>query len=152
LRSFQGRSELKTWLTRIVLNAALMTRRKRKPVVTMSLSETDPSKDEDWTENIPDLHSNPEVVHAGRETLQVINGILGRMKPALRQAFTMTYYNDLSGAEASAKLRVSCGTFKARLFRARRQVLDKTERALLHKCSLRRPNPEGTVDSIGFKI
>ena len=131
LRSFEGRSALKTWLTRIVLNAALMMQRKRKPAVTKSLSETDVSNDDDWTESIPDLHPNPEMVHAERETLQFIDGILRKMKPALRQAFTMTYYDDLSGAEASAKLRVSCGTFKARLFRARRQLLDRTERALV---------------------
>jgi RNA polymerase sigma-70 factor, ECF subfamily len=131
LRSFEGRSALRTWLTRIVLNAALMMQRKRKPAAVRSLSETDVSHDEDWTENIPDLHPNPEMVHAERETLQFIEGILGKMKPALRQAFTMTYYEDLSGAEASAKLRVSCGTFKARLFRARRQLLHKTERALV---------------------
>jgi RNA polymerase sigma-70 factor (ECF subfamily) len=129
LRKFEGRSALKTWLTRIVLNAALMMRRKRKPIVIKSLSETDGSNEEDWTENIPDLLPNPEMVHAERETFQYIDGILNRMKPVLRQAFTMTYYDDLSREEASAKLRVSVGTFKARLFRARRLVLDRTARS-----------------------
>src|SRR3984957_1574519 len=50
-RSFEGRSALRTWLTRIVLNAALMIQRKRKPAAVRSLSETDVSHDEDWTEN-----------------------------------------------------------------------------------------------------
>jgi RNA polymerase sigma-70 factor (ECF subfamily) len=129
LQSFEGRSALKTWLTRIVLNAALMMRRKRKPVATKSLSETDASNEEDWTESIPDSHPNPEIIHSERETLQFIEGILKKMKPALRQAFALTYFDDLSGAEASARERVSCITFKARLFRARRQVLRRTERA-----------------------
>jgi RNA polymerase sigma-70 factor (ECF subfamily) len=129
LRSFEGRSALKTWLTRIVLNAALMMRRKRKPVAIKSLSESDASTEEDWTESIPDLHPNPEIIHSERETIQFIEGILRKMKPALRQAFALTYFEDLSGAEASARERVSCITFKARLFRARQQVLRKTERA-----------------------
>jgi RNA polymerase sigma factor (sigma-70 family) len=129
LQKFEGRSALKTWLTRIVLNSALMMRRKRKPVVIKSLSESDASNEEDWTENIPDLHPNPEMIHAQGETFQFIDGILEKMKPVLRQAFTMTYYDDLSREEASAKLRVSVGTFKARLFRARRLVLHKTKRA-----------------------
>jgi RNA polymerase sigma-70 factor, ECF subfamily len=131
LRKFEGRSALKTWLTRIVLNSALMMRRKRKPIAIRSLSDVDASTEEDWTENIPDLHPNPEMIHAEGETFQFIDGILEKMKPVLRQAFTMTYYDDLSREEASAKLRVSVGTFKARLFRARRLVLHKTKRACM---------------------
>ena len=131
LRSFEGRSALKTWLTRIVLNAALMMQRKRKPVAVRSLSDAGASHDDDWTENIPDLQPDPEMIHAERETLQFIDEMLGKLKPVLRQAFTMTYYDDLSGAEASARLGVSSGTFKARLFHARRKLLDRTERALL---------------------
>src|SRR6516225_8291621 len=39
LHNFQGRSALKTWFTRVVLNAALMIRRKRKPVQLVSAPE-----------------------------------------------------------------------------------------------------------------
>jgi RNA polymerase sigma-70 factor (ECF subfamily) len=131
LRSFEGRSALRTWFTRIVLNAALMIRRKRKPSTMQTLSENSNSHEAKWTENIPASEPNPEMVHAERETLQFIDGILGKMKPVLRQAFTMTYYDELSGPEACALLGVSAGTFKARLFRARRQVLDQTERTLV---------------------
>jgi RNA polymerase sigma-70 factor (ECF subfamily) len=131
LRNFEGRSALRTWLTRIVLNAALMMQRKRKPAAVRSLSKSGVTHDDDRTENIPDLQPNPEMIHAERETLQLIDGILGKMKPMLRQAFTMTYFDELSGPEACAMLGVSVGTFKARLFRAKRQVFDQTERALV---------------------
>src|ERR1700761_1738117 len=59
LRKFEGRSALKTWLTRIVLNSALMMRRKRKSVATNSLSDTPASQDEDWIEKIQSSHPNP---------------------------------------------------------------------------------------------
>ena len=131
VRSFEGRSALRTWLTRIVLNAALMIQRKRKPSAVRSLSESDVSHDDGWTEHIPDSQPDPEMIHAECETLQFIDEKLGKLKPALRQAFTMTYYNDLSAAEACAMLGVSYGTFKARLFHARRKLSDRTERALL---------------------
>jgi len=131
LRSFEGRSALRTWLTRIVMNAALMMQRKRKPTAVRSLSESGVSHDDGWMENIPDSQPDPEMTHAERETLQFIDEKLGELKPALREAFTMTYYGDLSGAEACAVLGVSSGTFKARLFRARRQLSDRTERALV---------------------
>ena len=139
LGSFEGRSALRTWFTRVVLNAALMIRRKRKPSTTQPLPENSSSREVNWTEKIPASDPDPEMVHAERETFECINGILGEMKPVLRQAFTMTYYDELSRAEASALLGVSVGTFKARLFRARRQVLDQTKRSLvasIHKSTL----------------
>jgi RNA polymerase sigma-70 factor, ECF subfamily len=139
LRSFEGRSALRTWFTRIVLNAALMIQRKRKPSTIQPLPENSNSREVNWTENIPASEPDPEMVHAERETLQLIDGILGKMKPVLRQAFTMTYCDELSGPEACAVLGVSSGTFRARLFRARRQVLDQTERTFVtpvHKTTL----------------
>ena len=128
---FEGRSALRTWLTRIVMNAALMMQRKRKPSAVKFLSESGVPQDDGWTENIPGSQPDPEMIHAERETLQFIDGVLGKMKPMLRQAFTMSYFDELSGAEASAMLGVSTGIFKARLFRARRQLLDRTQRALV---------------------
>jgi RNA polymerase sigma-70 factor (ECF subfamily) len=130
LGSFEGRSALRTWFTRVVLNAALMIRRKRKPSTIQSLPENSSSLEVNWAENIPASEPDPEMVHAERETFECINGILAKMKPALRQAFTMTHYDELSGPEASALLGVSAGTFKARLFRARRQLSNQTQQAL----------------------
>ncbi len=143
LRSFEGRSALRTWFTRIVLNAALMIQRKRKPSMIQPLPEKSNSHEVNWTENIPASEPDPEMAHAERETLELVDGILGKMKPVLRQAFTMTYFDELAGPEACAVLGVSAGTFKARLFRARRQVMDQTERSLvapIHKTTFRRPN------------
>ena len=128
-RSFEGRSALTTWFTRIVLNAALMIRRKRKS------SRIDPfpesrSKDEiPWTEGIPALQPNPEIVYAKEETFQWIDILLGQMSPALRQAFTLRYYYEMYIKDASALLGITTGTFKSRLFRARKLLLSYAQRA-----------------------
>jgi RNA polymerase sigma-70 factor, ECF subfamily len=131
LRSFEGRSALRTWLTRIVMNAALMIQRKRRSSTVTPVPEDSNPREGDWIESIPAAEPDPEMVHAEQETFQLIDGILAKMKPVLRQAFTMTYYGELSGPEACALLGISSGTFKARLLRARRQLLDRTERALV---------------------
>ena len=131
--SFEGRSALRTWLARIVLNAALMIQRKRKRRLCTihPLPENGNSREVNWSENIPTSDPDPEMLHAERETLQLIDGIVEKMKPALRQALTMTYFDELSGSEASDMLGISTGTFKARLSRAKRQVLARTGRALV---------------------
>ena len=140
LRSFEGRSALRTWLTRIVWNAALMMHRKRKHSAVRLLSEIGVSpNDGDWMENIPDSQPDPEMIHAERETLQFIDEKLGKLRPLLRQAFKLAYYDDLSGAEACAMLGVPSGTFKGRLLHARRKLLDRTERAQV--TPIRRTSP-----------
>ena len=131
LRSFEGRSALTTWFTRIVLNAALMILRKRKSPWTNPQPENKTSDDGSWTLTIPTSQPDPEMVCAERETLQFINQALDKMKPALRQALTMTYFDELSGPEACGLLGISAGTFKARLFRARRQLLNQAQRTLV---------------------
>jgi RNA polymerase sigma-70 factor, ECF subfamily len=131
LRAFEGRSAFKTWFTRIVLNAALMIRRKRKPLWTDSQRESSATDDTPWTERIPAAQLDPEMMYAEEETLQLIDVLLRRMSPLLRQAFTMTYYQEMSNEEAGALLGVTTGTFKSRLFRARRHLMNHAARSLL---------------------
>lgn len=131
LRSFEGRSALRTWLTRIVMNAALMIQRKRKSSTVTPVPKNSNPHEGGWIESIRASQPDPETAHAERETFDFINEILGKMKPVLRQAFTMTHFDELSGQEACALLGISSGTFKARLFRARRELLDQAQRALL---------------------
>jgi RNA polymerase sigma-70 factor (ECF subfamily) len=131
LRNFEGRSAFTTWFTRIVLNAALMTLRKRTNSRIDSLPESSSSGEISWTERIPTPQPDPEMVCAEGETFQLIDVLLGKMSLVLRQSFTMTYYDEMSSREACALLGVSTGTFKSRLFRARRNLMDQAQRSLL---------------------
>jgi RNA polymerase sigma-70 factor (ECF subfamily) len=131
LRAFEGRSAFTTWFTRIVLNAALMIRRKRKSLWTDSQRESSTTDDTPWTERIPAAQPDPEMMYAEEETLHLIDVLLGRMSPLLRQAFTMTYYQEMSNEEAAALLGVTTGTFKSRLFRAKRHLMNQAARSLL---------------------
>ena len=131
LRGFEGRSALTTWFTRIVLNAALMIRRRRKPGRIESLPMAGTTDELAWTERIPDSHPDPEMVFAEKETFQWIDVLLGKMSPLLRQAFTLTYYEEMSTEEARALLGITAGTFKSRVFRARQDLMSQVKRAFV---------------------
>jgi RNA polymerase sigma-70 factor, ECF subfamily len=131
LRAFEGRSAFTTWFTRIVLNAALMIRRKRKSLRTGSQRESSSTDDTPWTERMPAAQPDPEMRYAEEEKFQLIDALLGSMSPLLRQAFTMTYYQEMSNEEAGALLGVTTGTFKSRVLRARRQLMNQASRSRL---------------------
>lgn len=122
LRNFEGRSALRTWFTRIVMNAALMILRKRKPSRFVPLEDSESADEISFCEQIPALGPDPEKGYGDKEALQQIDAQLAKMRPALRQAFAVTYYDELSPRQACQTLDVPISTFKARLFRARRLV------------------------------
>jgi RNA polymerase sigma-70 factor, ECF subfamily len=131
LRNFEGRSAFTTWFTRIVLNAALMILRKRTNSRISSLPESSSSGEDSWTEKIPTPQPDPEMACAEGETVQLIDVLLGRMSPVLRQSFRMIYYDEMSSREACNLLGVSIGTFKSRVFRARRHLMNLAQRSLV---------------------
>ncbi len=128
LRGFEGRSALTTWFTRIVLNAALMIRRKRKTGRIEPLPETHNADEIPLAERIPDSHPDPETACAEKERIRWIDGALGKMSPLLRQAITMTYFDEMSNEEGGALLGIAAGTFKSRVFRAREDLMTQSQR------------------------
>jgi RNA polymerase sigma factor (sigma-70 family) len=133
LQAFEGRSAVSTWFGRIVLNAALLIRRKRRPSQVDLAMET-PTGEEapSWTDRIPSREPDPEMILARQETFQHIDLLLDKMNPMLRQAFTMTYFDELSNKQAVALLGgVTKENFKSRLFRARRHLVHHAQRSLV---------------------
>ena len=130
LKRFEGRSQFSTWLTRIVINAALMRRRSAKARPALSLDET-PREDElPVTERFAAAGPNPEQVFAGTELREMISENLGELSPLLRTAFLLREVEGYSTGEAAKKLGVTENTLKARLWRARHQLAERLGRRL----------------------
>src|SRR5437763_11839214 len=130
LKRFEGRSQFSTWLTRIVINAALMRRRSAKARPAMSLDET-PREDElPVTERFAAAGPNPEQVFAGTELREMISANLDELSPLLRTAFLLREVEGYSTGEAAKKLGVTENTLKARLWRARHQMAERLGRRL----------------------
>src|SRR6476660_9089684 len=60
LKRFEGRSQFSTWLTRIVINAALMRRRSAKARPAVSLDDTQREDEVPAAERFADDGPNPE--------------------------------------------------------------------------------------------
>jgi RNA polymerase sigma-70 factor (ECF subfamily) len=130
LKRFEGRSQFSTWLTRIVINAALMRRRSAKARPAVSLDEP-PREDElPAAERFASRDLNPEQVFAGTELREMINSDLAELSPLLRTAFVLREVEGYSTGEAAKKLGVTENTLKARLWRARHQLSERLKRRL----------------------
>src|SRR5205085_7636534 len=130
LKRFEGRSQFSTWLTRIVINAALMRRRSAKARPAVSLDEA-PREDElPATERFADDGLTPEQVFENTEIREMLSENLDKLSPLLRTAFVLREVQGYSTGEAAKKLGVTENTLKARLWRARHQPAEKLGRGL----------------------
>ena len=142
LRRFEGRSQFSTWLTRIVINAALMRlRSKRAHPATSIDAESHPDGDEPApAERIADRAPGPEEIYVQNEVREIFERNLAGLSPTLRSALVLRDVEGLSTEEAAETLGVPEGTLKSQLHRARVQL------ATLLRDTLRR-KPAGSASS-----
>ena len=122
LPRFERRSQFSTWLTRIVINAALMRRRSKRARPAVSLDEFVSEGELPLSERFADDSPNPEQLYAGTELGDRMNKKLAEISPLLRKAFWLREIEGLSAEEAAQVLGVSRNTLKARLWRARQEL------------------------------
>jgi RNA polymerase sigma-70 factor, ECF subfamily len=122
LHSFEGRSSFSSWLTRIVINAALMTRRRKSARPQLSLDEILESQAERYPRGAVDPRSDPEKIYAAKEIQALIEGQVRKLPQELRQAYRLRAINGLSAAESGRVLGIPSSRYKSRLFHARRKL------------------------------
>jgi RNA polymerase sigma-70 factor (ECF subfamily) len=122
LPRFERRSQFSTWLTRIVINAALMRRRSKRARPAISLDDWTPEGEMPLAERFADDSPNPEQIYAGTELGERVSKNLAEISPLLRTAFWLREIEGLSSEEAAQVLGVSRNTLKARLWRARQEL------------------------------
>jgi RNA polymerase sigma-70 factor (ECF subfamily) len=82
LRRFEGRSQFSTWLTRIVINAALMRRRsRRRHPAAVSFDECDQEEQVPVAERFPDAGPSPDEIYAGYELSERLRENLHGLSP-----------------------------------------------------------------------
>ena len=139
LGDFRGEAQLGTWLTRIVINQALMRLRadRRDPVI---LSFHQDSMDGPGTDVADDKSESPTDATFRSEIRRLLEHRIDELPMAMRTVLVMRDIEDMSVLETAESLGIPPATVRTRLFRAR---------ALLREM-LARDTDTANLDLFGF--
>ena len=118
LTDFDGRSGFSTWLTRIVINSALMILRKRRSAVEAQ-ERTDDLEIKGQAHRMLDLAPNPEHHYARSEEERILNKAIQRLRPSLRKVVRVQQLQECSLRQTAEVVGISVGAAKSRLFHAK---------------------------------
>ena len=111
--SFEGKSQVSTWLLAIARNKALA-----------ALRRSPPKQLDDDMAAIVDLGDDPEIMVNRENRSAIIRKCLERLSPAHREVIELVYYHEKSVEEVGAIIGIPQSTVKTRMFYARKQLAD----------------------------
>ena len=113
IRQFRGDSEFTTWLYRLVVNACLDERRRRRRLLPLpeTMAMTNPSE-----------KKPQEKQYARREVSEAVQAAIGELKPKFRLPILLKYIEGLSYEEIASVMGCSKGTVASRLNRGHSQL------------------------------
>ena len=136
LPKFEGRSSLKTWLTRIVINAANTRHRKNAPELSLdALSDQNPGfwdrfhpEDGHWSRLPGDWSSdNPDQLLEQSELGDCLQKTLTKLPDLQQTVFVLRHVQDLELDEICNVLGVSSSNVRVLLHRARLKLFQTVE-------------------------
>jgi RNA polymerase sigma-70 factor, ECF subfamily len=132
LNTFDGRAKFSTWLTRVVINSALMTLRRKRAHPETSMEITD---GETWQpREFADQTKNVDELYVRRERTERLRRAICRLQPSLRNVVEIHQSNDRSVREIAKLAGISVAATKSRLLRARaalrRDLVERPEKQL----------------------
>ena len=113
IRQFRGDSEFTTWLYRLVVNAGVDERRRRRR--WLPLAET-------ATKSNPGEKKPQEKHYARLEIAEAVQAAIGELKPKFRLPILLKYIEGLSYDEIASVMGCSKGTVASRLNRGHSQL------------------------------
>ncbi len=121
LGNFHGRSSLKSWMHRILVNEALMLLRKRRQLREDAIDELLPNFD--WNgcriEAVWTTAQTPEAIMQQSQSVAKITELIGLLPDQYRIVLLLRDIEELSTADVAEMLQLSEANVKVRLHRAR---------------------------------
>lgn len=119
LHTFEGRSNVYSWLTRIAINSALMILRRRRARPEILFDPQPDTTSEAVFVDLKDSAPNPEEAYCQRQRRIVLFRAIRNLSPHLRRPLQMKMKRESSIKEISRALNISEAAAKTRLHRAR---------------------------------
>jgi RNA polymerase sigma factor (sigma-70 family) len=127
--AFDQRSSFSTWVTRIAINSALTTMKRRRKLREFSLTDTIDPRNRRIME-MSEPSRNPEEQCLETERMRLVRQAIKRLPPKLRTAIEIRRSHDGSVNELAVLVGVSLPTMKSRLVRARRRLREPISKVL----------------------
>ncbi len=106
-------SQLKSWLYRTAINAALDSKRRVKHEML---------SDEPIAVNVADATTDVEAAAERRLNSSTVVSAMERIDAKYREVLTLHYFSNMSHADIAEALKITVGTVKSRLARGRTQL------------------------------
>jgi RNA polymerase sigma-70 factor, ECF subfamily len=127
LRNFEERARFSTWLTRIVVNSALMKLRSMRRSTTTSLDEETEAGDP-LTDTVVDWRPDPEDLYRETELREILLRALDSLPEGCRVVFLLRDIEGFSTNETAEMLELNINNVKTRLLRARLKLRARLSR------------------------
>jgi len=133
LPAFRGESALSTWLTRIVVNAALMRQRKTgrlAEVIELGADYEAEAAGPHSHDDSPRDVEQPDLAAFRGQTRRLIETGIDKLPAAFRTVFVLRAVEELTVEETAATLGIPEATVRTRYFRARAMLREALAREI----------------------
>jgi len=120
LRQYTPDYAFSTWLFKIATNNCIdfIRRKKMNEAISLSLNEISEEGD-DISDLLPATSRTPEEDIIRAQKIEMLRGIIDKLKPTYKKLIELRYYEEKSYEEICQEMDLPLGTVKAKLFRAR---------------------------------
>jgi RNA polymerase sigma-70 factor (ECF subfamily) len=126
---FRHDANFSTWLYRLVVNSCMDERRRQRRFLSLDFFRAGDDRDEEGVEmEIEDLNQSQrpqEEMFSRLEISEAVKAAVAELKPKLRIAILLKYFEELSYEEMAAALGCSTGTVASRLNRGHKALAQK---------------------------
>jgi RNA polymerase sigma-70 factor (ECF subfamily) len=144
LRQFEGQSAFSTWLTRIVINEALILLRKCRGRREVLINDSTEGEEGLFVLAIPDSGPNPEDSCSQRERQGILFAALNELPHETRRAIQLRELGERSTEETARIMGISVGALKGRAFHGRRKLRERLKHILEPAWRSARKTSQGT--------